>query len=92
MDVKQAVKTAKDWVSEVLGEEGISNVGLEEVKFDEMKDSWLITIGFSRPWNANKNAMALLGGIPSIARSYRVIAVKNSEGTVDYMAKPDFGE
>jgi hypothetical protein len=31
MEVKEAVKKAQDWVSALLAEEGVSNIGLEKV-------------------------------------------------------------
>jgi hypothetical protein len=48
MEVKEAIARAKTYVSEVFGDEGISDVRLEEVEFDEAKDFWNITIGFFR--------------------------------------------
>ena len=34
MDVKEAVNTAKAYVAELFANEGLSNLGLEEVEFD----------------------------------------------------------
>jgi hypothetical protein len=73
MDVKQAVKTAKDWIRNVLGEEGVTNVGLEEVNFDDEKHSWLITIGFSRPWNSTRNAFTAISGEPVLDAGYEAV-------------------
>ena len=36
-------------------------VGLEEVEFDDESDQWLITIGFSRPWDRPESPV---GGSP----------------------------
>jgi hypothetical protein len=87
MDVKEAVKIAKDWVTSVLGEEGVSNVGLEEVNFDDEKHSWLIPIGFSRPWNSTRNAFTAISGEPVPRRTYRTITVSEVTGTVASMLK-----
>ena len=46
MDVKQAVQTAKSYIVGLFDEEEITDVGLEEVEFDELSDEWRITIGF----------------------------------------------
>ena len=51
MDAKQAIKAAKSYVSDILEDEGLMNLGLEEVKFKEFENCWEITLGFSRPWN-----------------------------------------
>ena len=47
MDVKTASLMAKKYLIDLFEDEGISNVGLEEVEFDELSNSWRITIGFS---------------------------------------------
>ena len=51
MDVKQAVAAAKDYVADMFESEKITNIGLEEVEYDEFEKLWQITIGFSRPWD-----------------------------------------
>lgn len=51
MDVKEAVTLAKRYVADLFQDEKPVNIGLEEVEFDEMAKCWLVTIGFSRPWN-----------------------------------------
>ena len=51
MNVQEAVRLAKDYVADVFVDEQITNVGLEEVEFNESRNRWEITIGFSRPWD-----------------------------------------
>lgn len=87
MDVKIAVGNAKQWLADVLKEEGVANIGLEEVEFDEENDVWLITLGFSRPWNSVKNAFTAISGEPASRRAYRVIAVKEPNGEVVSMKR-----
>ena len=56
MDVKEAVRTAKNYVAELFTDETIGDVGLEEVVFNDTSNNWEITIGFSQtvaerlPW------------------------------------------
>jgi hypothetical protein len=90
MDVTQAVKIAKGWVTNVLGDEGVLNLGLEEVNFDENKHTWLITLGFSRPWNSTKNAFTAISGESAPDRTYRVITVSDIDGKVTSMLKPSY--
>jgi hypothetical protein len=87
VDVKTAVANAKQWLVNVMQEEGIANVGLEEVEFDEERGLWLITLGFSRPWNSVKNAFTAISGDPAASRAYRVIAVKEPDGEVVSMKR-----
>lgn len=77
MDVKEAVQVAKDYVIELFGEEGIVDVGLEEIDFDQL-DNWVVTIGFSRPWN--RNIGSVLGGQAS--RSYKTVRIQDGDGRV----------
>jgi hypothetical protein len=46
MEVKEAVALAKQYVYDVFSGETISNIGLEELEFDDDKDIWSITLGF----------------------------------------------
>jgi hypothetical protein len=92
VDVKSAVKIAKEWVRDVLSEEGVSNLGLEEVSFDEAKGTWHITIGFSRPWNSTRNAFTAISGEPAPRRTYRIVTVTEPDGKVISMSKPDPGD
>jgi len=61
MDVKEAVKRAKQYVAELYEEEGLVNLGLEEIEFDEKAGLWRVTLGFSRPWNTLRNALTRSG-------------------------------
>jgi len=49
MKVKEVVKIAITHINDVFSDEEISNVGLEEITFNEHDDYWSITVGFSRP-------------------------------------------
>lgn len=65
MDVKEAVRTAKSYVAELFREDGIVNLGLEEVVPDDETGGWQITIGFSRRWDRAAPFM------PDAIRDYR---------------------
>ena len=81
MDVKQAVRTARKYVGELFDGEEIDYVGLEEVVFDDESDQWLITIGFSRPWDRPKALPASLLEDP-LKRSYKVVRINDADGRV----------
>lgn len=82
MDAKDAVKSAKRYVSEMLAEEGIVNLGLEEIERDDAEQTWNITLGFSRPWNTANGPLSTLSGETPARRAYRVIRVRESDGMV----------
>jgi hypothetical protein len=83
MDVKAAVVVAKQYINELFAEEGIKNLGLEEVEFDENEQAWQVTIGFLRPWDAPPSPLATLAGQNSHGRrAYKVIRIANADGRV----------
>lgn len=81
MDVKQAVATAKAYVADVFSDERPTNIGLEEIVFDENADAWKITIGFSRPWTTTKSAFQVLSAIEAV-RTFKVLTISNDDGRV----------
>ena len=80
MDVKQAVAIAKIHITDLYATEGIHNLGLEEVEFDSRDAQWLVTLGFSRSWDA-QGALAQVTGIPR-TRSYKCVRVDAETGQV----------
>ena len=48
MDVKEAVRTSREYVAELFGDEDISEVRLEEVIIEDTTGEWCVTIGFNR--------------------------------------------
>ncbi|HEY9011174.1 MAG TPA: hypothetical protein VIN06_09155 [Devosia sp.] len=86
IDVKEAVSIAKAFVSEVLAEEKPYNIGLEEVEFDEGTGTWLVTIGFSRPWD--KGPFSTLSDT-ALRRDYRIVTVSDHLRTAVSMKRPE---
>ena len=82
MDVKEAVRTAKEYVADLFEDEQIMNVGLEEVVFEESPAIWKITIGFSRPWDIKGPLVASLVDSHH-ARSYKVLSLNDASGKVE---------
>ena len=92
MEVKEAVKVAKDYVTDLLAEEGMTNLGLEEIYFDDQSEIWDVTLGFSRPWNSSRGALSAITGDTLARRAYRVVRVRNSDGQVLSIKKRDLVE
>jgi hypothetical protein len=82
MEVKESVKTAINYVTEVFSDEKLSNIGLEEVTFDEEHQCWRVTIGFSRPWDYKKPSI-VSGLEPQVPeRQFKVVTVDDQNGKV----------
>ena len=80
MNVKEAVEQAKKHILGLFAEEGISNVGLEEVEYHEAQAAWHITIGFSRPWDHHvSEGPAPRYKVVNIGDDGQVRSVKNRE-------------
>ena len=89
MDVKEAVRTAKEYLADLFVDEEVVNIGLEEVVFDDATNRWSITIGFSRPWDrAGKKAqtqglVTALAETAPRARSYKVLRINGETRQVE---------
>ena len=80
MDVKEAVRIAKSYVAELFGLEGAENIGLEEVEPDLENGEWLVTIGFSRPWDHSNPLFASVAGPPR--RTYKLVRIRMDDDQV----------
>ena len=87
MDVKQAVRTAKEHVAEIFSDEHIANVALEEVEFDEVDKLWAITIGFSRSWDRPGKLLHTLG--ENLSRTYKTVRIQDESGRVESVKHRD---
>jgi hypothetical protein len=76
MDVKQAVKTAKAYVADLFEEDGVVDLGLEEVEHDDGNKLWRVTVGFSRPLRVTGIVSTLLADT-KLPRLYRVVAIND---------------
>ena len=80
MDVGEAIRTAKAYVSSVFSDEGLANLRLEEVEFDDAARTWNITLGFSREMRES------LGGLGMVVRrsepDYKVVRINDSNAKV----------
>ena len=82
MDVREAVKQAKQYVANLFQEEGVQNLGLEEVEHDDSAGAWDVTVGFSRPWT-NESPMRTALQIPSpLKRAYKVVRIRDEDGKI----------
>lgn len=81
LKAKDAVALAKSYLNELLSEEGLYNVGLEELEFDEGHGTWEVTLGFSRPWDRPSGPLSTFERDPR-SRDYRRITVADHSGEV----------
>lgn len=87
MDVKQAVQIAKKHITEIFADEPIENVGLEEVEFDEIKNAWAVTIGFSRFWGHPSNFVRAFDS--DAARTFKTVRIDDKSGRVQSVKHRD---
>ena len=84
MDVKAAVHTALEYVSDLFRDTQLYDLGLEEVTFDDAAGIWEVTVGFSRAWDYPKHSpftSVIAGNVPK--RNYKIVRVKDSDGHVE---------
>jgi hypothetical protein len=92
LTVKEAVQRAKAFVQDVLEGESPTNIGLEEVEFSPENGAWKITIGFSRPWNTSRGALATITGDQAARRAYRIVTLDDATGEPLSMTKRELLE
>lgn len=85
MDVKQAVAQAKNYVADLFEEEEPANVALEEVEYRDSTNEWLITVGFTRPWEAADNSIPHLASVLSPRRSFKVVCISDETGDIRFV-------
>jgi hypothetical protein len=93
VDVKDAIRRAKTQVADLLEGETYSQLGLEEVKYDDRSKQWIITLGLNRPWNVEKQSTAGPYGIPSSTtrqvRTYKKVHIDSRTGELVSMEGTD---
>lgn len=89
MDIKTAVTMAKQYIVDNLADEGVTDIGLEEVEYNDSRRTWSITIGFSRPWNRLHNSFAVLA-VKRMERSYKILLIREGEHKVSSMKHREF--
>ena len=98
MDVKEAVRTAREYITSLFADEDLEYVGLEEVEFDDSASVWNITIGFYRSWDLPKPKPLLLGievqeSPPSLERrSYKIVRIHDRDGQVISVMNRDLAD
>jgi hypothetical protein len=92
IDVKEAVRRAKSFVAQLFKEEGLINLGLEEIEHDDGAGAWKVTLGFSRPWNTQRGPLTDLVGDAAAGRSYKVVTVRDEDGEVTSIKLRDVQE
>lgn len=92
MDAKEAITRAKTYFADIFGDEGITNLGLEEVRREEQDSNWLITLGFSRMWDAGASIAAMTGRPSHLPRSYKIVSLKDSDGSLIAITNRNVGD
>jgi hypothetical protein len=83
MNALEAIATAKKYLNEVFREEQITAITLEET--ENLGDRWIVTLGFSRPWNTPRTraqeVLENLGALTALRRTQKAITIMD-DGTV----------
>ena len=94
MDVKQAVRKAVEYVTDIYADANIEHVDVEEIAFDETTDAWKITIGFFRRWDQPTEASEVLARVESRQwknRTFKVVQINDSDSRVVSMTHRELG-
>lgn len=81
MDHRAASEAAKRYIEELYSGEGIVDLGLEEVDFDESHQRWTVAIAFSRPWKTPRTraqeVLENLGAYSAQRRTVKMVTLSD---------------
>ncbi|MEN3746256.1 hypothetical protein TPR58_03685 [Sphingomonas sp. HF-S3] len=78
MIAREAIRVAKEYVADVFSEEGIHNIGLEEIEYIADGNLWMVTVGFSRDWD--RPVIGGLLGDRAAPRTFKTVSIDNGSG------------
>ena len=81
MGAKEAVRAAKEHIADLFRDEGVTDVGLEELQHypDGELGVWEVTIGFRRVWKGPDpvgSPLAILSG-RTRPRTYKIVRISD---------------
>ena len=86
IDVKEAVKTATDYLGQLYELAQLQDILLEEVSLSDDEKYWYVTLGFSRPLPSTDPMQKLTEGIlKRYQREYKVFQIDSATGQVRSM-------
>ena len=77
MNVKDAARMAKEHIAELLAGEQIRDIAIEETKFQHGANTWLITVGFFRPWHQGITREIPFDEDRNLLRSYKAVRIND---------------
>ena len=85
MEAKEVISAAKSYIADVFQDEGVFNIGLEEIEFKG--NHWEVTIGFSRKWDlppSNPLSISIGSSIDlrNLTRTYKVVEIDDFDGKI----------
>lgn len=82
MDAKEAIKIAKEHVSELFADEGANDIRLEEVENNDAKGEWRVTVSFDRRKNLPDPFQKLKLNLTFSERLFRAVCIEEATGKV----------
>ena len=77
MNAKEAINAAKSAFRDLFADEGIYDLGLEEVVYDDHTDVWHLTMGFYRVLSTNPLGVQIFSD-----RIYKVVSLSGRDGAL----------
>jgi hypothetical protein len=85
VEAREAIRVAKTYVADIFEDEGVFDIGLEEIVAEDDGD-WNVTVGFSRRWDRPQrsvfDATPLVPERRAEHRTYKVVHVDDRTGRV----------
>ncbi len=82
IDVKQAVMLARQYLTDMLSPEPLSDLRLEEVEIED-DGFWYVTLGFNRA--TSKSNSAIMQQLHESRREYKILKIDRDTGDIRAM-------
>lgn len=83
IDIKEAVKAARESARALFDQEPLDNLALEEVVFDDTSNQWLVTLGYDSPHKLRRRTNGP-GLFPTVEeetlREYKIFRIDPGDG------------
>ncbi len=93
MNDLEAIAAARSYLKQVFVDENITDISLEEI--EHVGDQWMITFGFSRPWNTPRTraqeVLENLGAASPVRRTEKVILLHDDGRVLSMKDRPRVG-
>ena len=83
MTANEAITIVRTPIHSLFADDGAQAIGLDEFRFDDQRGRWVVTIGFTRSWEAPQGAARWTQGDGRRwPRTFKTVKIADADGRV----------